>query len=122
MTPVVSVVKARSETILSDYKRVMELASWQSHLTGARELLLKLNDIFPEGIEIPAMYAGRDILHLPTVNLLCPFNKSGGLKCNLSRKPAYCAGGVLRNRRIFGLLDPVQDAVAAPGGEFVGRN
>jgi uncharacterized protein (DUF362 family) len=154
MTPVVSVVKARPETILSDYKRVMELASWQSHLTGERELLLKLNlswtkyfpacssqpwqldgvletllesrytpdkvlpvenktvvtdplkgahnnrwlpvlekhgcrfqpltevewkvhrfesellklnDIFPEGIEIPAMYAGRDILHLPTV-------------------------------------------------------
>lgn len=29
--------------------------------------LLKLNDIFPEGIEIPAIYPGRDILHLPTV-------------------------------------------------------
>lgn len=29
--------------------------------------LLKLNDIFPEGIEIPAIYAGKDILHLPTV-------------------------------------------------------
>ena len=29
--------------------------------------LLKLNEIFPEGIEIPAVYPGRDILHLPTV-------------------------------------------------------
>jgi uncharacterized protein (DUF362 family) len=29
--------------------------------------LLKLNTIFPEGIEIPALYPGRDILHLPTV-------------------------------------------------------
>jgi uncharacterized protein (DUF362 family) len=29
--------------------------------------LLKLNEIFPEGIEIPAIYQGRDILHLPTV-------------------------------------------------------
>lgn len=29
--------------------------------------LLKLNDIFPEGIEIPSIYPGRDILHLPTV-------------------------------------------------------
>ncbi len=29
--------------------------------------LLKLNEIFPEGIEIPKMYPGRQILHLPTV-------------------------------------------------------
>ncbi len=29
--------------------------------------LLKLNEIFPKGIEIPAVYPGRDILHLPTV-------------------------------------------------------
>ena len=29
--------------------------------------LLKLNEIFPEGIEIPAMYAGRQIIHFPTV-------------------------------------------------------
>ncbi|MFQ5511272.1 MAG: DUF362 domain-containing protein [Candidatus Krumholzibacteriia bacterium] len=154
MASVVSVVRTRPETILSDYKRVMELAGWKSHLTGERELLLKLNlswtkyfpacssqpwqlegvlktlledrykpdqvlpvenktvvtdplkgarnnrwlpvlrnygcafhpltevewkvhrfeskllklnHIFPEGIEIPAIYQGRDILHLPTV-------------------------------------------------------
>jgi uncharacterized protein (DUF362 family) len=29
--------------------------------------LLKLNSIFPEGIQIPAMYPGRQIVHLPTV-------------------------------------------------------
>jgi uncharacterized protein (DUF362 family) len=29
--------------------------------------LLKLNEIFPEGIEIPKMYVGKDIIHLPTV-------------------------------------------------------
>jgi uncharacterized protein (DUF362 family) len=32
-----------------------------------REPLLKLHEIFPEGIEIPAMFEGKDILHLPTV-------------------------------------------------------
>ena len=29
--------------------------------------LLKLNEIFPEGIQIPAMYPGKNIVHLPTV-------------------------------------------------------
>ena len=29
--------------------------------------LLKLNDIFPDGIQIPAIYPGRQIVHLPTV-------------------------------------------------------
>jgi uncharacterized protein (DUF362 family) len=29
--------------------------------------LLKLNTIFPEGIEIPAIYPGKNIVHLPTV-------------------------------------------------------
>lgn len=29
--------------------------------------LLKLNDIFPEGIEIPKIYIGKNIIHLPTV-------------------------------------------------------
>jgi len=29
--------------------------------------LLKLNHIFPEGIEIPKMYAGRQIIHFPTI-------------------------------------------------------
>ncbi len=29
--------------------------------------LLRLSEIFPEGIEIPKMFMGKDILHLPTV-------------------------------------------------------
>jgi uncharacterized protein (DUF362 family) len=29
--------------------------------------LLKLNSIFPEGIEIPKLYVGKQIIHLPTV-------------------------------------------------------
>lgn len=29
--------------------------------------LLKLNEIFPEGFEIPEMFIGRNIIHLPTV-------------------------------------------------------
>jgi len=154
MTSVVSVLFTRPETVLDDYRRVMELASWQEHLRADRELLLKLNlswtkyfpacssqpwqlegalqtlldggyspelvlpvenktvvtnpvkgahnnlwipvleqhgcsfqpldqaewrvydfeskllrlnHLFPEGIQIPAVYPGKDILHLPTV-------------------------------------------------------
>lgn len=29
--------------------------------------LLKLNDIFPEGIQIPKMFIGKNVIHLPTV-------------------------------------------------------
>ncbi len=29
--------------------------------------LLKLNQIFPEGIQIPAMYPGKNVIHLPTI-------------------------------------------------------
>jgi len=32
-----------------------------------KEKLLKLDQIFPEGIEIPRMYVGKQIVHLPTV-------------------------------------------------------
>jgi uncharacterized protein (DUF362 family) len=32
-----------------------------------REPLLRLHEIFPDGIEIPVMFRGRDVLHLPTV-------------------------------------------------------
>jgi intein/homing endonuclease len=34
--------------------------------------LLKLNDIFPDGIEIPKMYIGKNILHAPTVKCVHP--------------------------------------------------
>jgi hypothetical protein len=154
MSSLVSVLFTKPETVIEDYRRLMELASWRQHLTGERELLLKLNlswtkyfpacssqpwqlegtlktlleggytpktvlpienktvvtnpvkgaknnlwmpvlekyncrfqpltdvkwtvyefksellklnSIFPEGILIPAIYPGKDILHLPTV-------------------------------------------------------
>jgi uncharacterized protein (DUF362 family) len=154
MASLVAVVRTTPETVLADYRRVMELACYDKHLTGERELLLKLNlswtkyfpscssqpwqvegvvktlledkytpqtllpvenktvvtnpikgarnngwlpvldkykcrfqpltevewtvhrfesellklnHIFPEGIEIPSIYKGRDVLHLPTV-------------------------------------------------------
>ena len=38
---------------------------WRVH--QFKSPLLKLNQIFPEGIQIPAMYPGRQIIHLPTV-------------------------------------------------------
>ena len=34
--------------------------------------LLRLNEIFPEGIEIPKMYVGKNVLHLPTVKCVHP--------------------------------------------------
>ncbi len=167
MTSVVSVVKTSPATVLADYRRVMELAGWRSHLTGERELLLKLNlswtkyfpscssqpwqlegvlkalleggytpetvvpienktvvtnpvkgarnnawlpvldkyrcsfqpltevewsvhrfeskllklnDIFPEGIEIPSIYPGKDILHLPTVKTHGHSTTTGAIK------------------------------------------
>lgn len=167
MASVVSLVKTQPATVVGDYKRVMDLASWESHLTGERELLLKLNlswtkyfpacstqpwqlegvlgtlldgrytpetvipvenktvvtnpikgaqnnawapvldkykcsfqpltdvewsvyrfksellklnHIFPEGIEIPVIYKGRDILHLPTVKTHGHSTTTGAIK------------------------------------------
>ncbi len=37
-----------------------------------RSPLLKLNRIFPEGIEIPKMFVGASVLHLPTVKCVHP--------------------------------------------------
>ncbi|MHB8078612.1 MAG: DUF362 domain-containing protein [Candidatus Krumholzibacteriia bacterium] len=45
--------------------RALPEEEWVVH--RFREPLLKLNHIFPRGIEIPRLYLGRDILHLPTV-------------------------------------------------------
>jgi hypothetical protein len=42
--------------------------------------LLKLNDIFAEGIEIPALYVGKDILHLPTVKTHGHSTTTGAIK------------------------------------------
>ena len=45
-----------------------------------KEPLLKLNDIFPEGIEIPKMYKGKNIIHLPTVKTHGHSTTTGSIK------------------------------------------
>jgi uncharacterized protein (DUF362 family) len=45
-----------------------------------RAPLLKLNDIFPEGIEIPAIYPGKNVLHLPTVKTHGHATTTGSIK------------------------------------------
>jgi len=42
--------------------------------------LLRLNQIFPEGIEIPAIYPGKNILHLPTVKTHGHSTTTGSIK------------------------------------------
>jgi uncharacterized protein (DUF362 family) len=42
--------------------------------------LLKLNAIFPEGIEIPAMYVGKNVLHAPTCKVHGHSTTTGAIK------------------------------------------
>jgi len=42
--------------------------------------LLKLNEIFPEGIQIPQMFIGKNILHLPTVKTHGHSTTTGAVK------------------------------------------
>jgi uncharacterized protein (DUF362 family) len=42
--------------------------------------LLRLNEIFPDGIEIPKLYPGRQILHLPTVKTHGHSTTTGSVK------------------------------------------
>jgi uncharacterized protein (DUF362 family) len=55
--------------------------------------LLKLNEIFPEGIQIPAIYPGRQILHLPTVKTHGHAVMTGAVKNSF--------GGLLREVRHY---------------------
>jgi uncharacterized protein (DUF362 family) len=55
--------------------------------------LLKLNEIFPEGIEIPQIYPGRQILHLPTVKTHGHAVMTGSVKNSF--------GGLLREVRHY---------------------
>ena len=41
---------------------------------------MSLNVIFPEGIEIPNIFIGRDVLHLPTVKTHVHTTTTGALK------------------------------------------
>ncbi|MBI3961538.1 MAG: DUF362 domain-containing protein [Deinococcus sp.] len=42
--------------------------------------LLKLNEIFPEGIQIPKMFIGKNVLHLPTVKTHGHSTTTGSIK------------------------------------------
>lgn len=55
--------------------------------------LLKLNDIFPEGIQIPKMYLGNNVLHLPTVKTHGHSTTTGAVK--------NAFGGLLREVRHY---------------------
>ncbi len=55
--------------------------------------LLKLNDIFPEGIQIPAINPGRQILHLPTMKTHGHAVMTGSVKNSF--------GGLLREVRHY---------------------
>jgi uncharacterized protein (DUF362 family) len=64
---------------------------WKVH--RFREPLLKLHEIFSEGIEIPAMFEGKDILHLPTVKTHGHSITTGAVK--------NAFGGLLKEVRHF---------------------
>ncbi|MEE8577345.1 MAG: DUF362 domain-containing protein [candidate division Zixibacteria bacterium] len=55
--------------------------------------LLKLNEIFPEGIQIPKMYVGKQIIHLPTVKTHGHSTTTGAIKNSF--------GGLLREVRHY---------------------
>jgi len=58
-----------------------------------RSELLKLGEIFPEGIEIPKIYIGRDVLHLPTVKTHGHSTTTGAIKNSF--------GGLLKEVRHY---------------------
>jgi uncharacterized protein (DUF362 family) len=51
---------------------------WKVHRFKTK--LLRLDRIFPDGIEIPALYPGKDILHLPTVKTHGHATTTGSIK------------------------------------------
>jgi uncharacterized protein (DUF362 family) len=55
--------------------------------------LLKLNTIFPEGIEIPKMYVGRNVCHLPSVKTHGHSRTTGAIKNSF--------GGLLKEVRHY---------------------
>jgi hypothetical protein len=55
--------------------------------------LLMLNRIFPEGIEIPSIYPGRNVLHLPTVKTHGHSTTTGSIKNSF--------GGLLKEVRHY---------------------
>ncbi|MBI4865255.1 MAG: DUF362 domain-containing protein [Candidatus Riflebacteria bacterium] len=64
---------------------------WTVHKFQSK--LLKLNQIFPDGIEIPKMYIGKQIVHLPTVKTHGHSITTGAIK--------NAFGGLLKEVRHF---------------------
>jgi len=58
-----------------------------------KEKLLKLDQIFPEGIQIPRMYIGKQIIHLPTVKTHGHSTTTGAIKNSF--------GGLLKEVRHY---------------------
>jgi uncharacterized protein (DUF362 family) len=58
-----------------------------------RSLLLRLNEIFPDGIEIPKLYPGKQIIHLPTVKTHGHSTTTGAIKNSF--------GGLLKEVRHY---------------------
>ena len=55
--------------------------------------LLKLHEIFPEGIEIPKMFVGKNVIHLPTVKTHGHSTTTGAIK--------NAFGGLLKEARHY---------------------
>ena len=66
-------------------------AEWEVH--EFTEKLLKLDSIFPDGIQIPKMFAGKSVLHLPTVKTHGHSVTTGAIK--------NAFGGLLREVRHY---------------------
>jgi uncharacterized protein (DUF362 family) len=64
---------------------------WEVYDFGGE--LLKLNEIFPEGIQIPKMFVGRQIIHLPTVKTHGHSTTTGAIKNSF--------GGLLKEVRHY---------------------
>ncbi len=64
---------------------------WVTH--SFRQPLLKLNEIFPQGIQIPEMYLGKQVIHLPTVKTHGHSTTTGAIKNSF--------GGLLREVRHY---------------------
>ena len=64
-------------------------AKWVPYKPKAR--MLVLDDIYPEGIEIPEMFAGKNIVHLPTVKTHVFTTITGAMK--------NAFGGLLNRKR-----------------------
>jgi len=58
-----------------------------------KEPLLKLNQVFPKGIEIPKMYIGKNVIHLPTVKTHGHSTTTGSIKNSF--------GGLLKEVRHY---------------------